>query len=222
MSIAFSCASCDAPLSVRDDLAGRRHRCVNCGSMNIVPELEDADASERAGPAPVRRKNAGVAIFYRALVVGCLLMFALTAFTATVLIAGSGNVEPPEEVLVNGVKITTGMIRRTNRVREPRPVLGKIHRVTLTKGQSYVIDQESNELDSYLILLDAQGKVVSEDDDGGGNFNARIIFRPAETGEYRIIATSFKGGQTGAYKLTIREDDGKAARAPCRTGPECR
>jgi hypothetical protein len=211
MSIAFSCVSCDAPLSVRDDLAGRRLRCTNCGSSNTVPELDQTEASEPIGRASIRRMNSGVAFFYRALVVGGILVFVLTAFTATVLIAGSGQPEPAEEVLVGGVKTTNGVIGKNSKIKEPRPVLGKVHRVTLKKGQAYVIDQESNELDSFLILVDGHGKIVSEDDDGGGNFNARILFRPAETGEYRIVATSFKGRETGAYKLTIREDDGKAA-----------
>ena len=211
MSIAFSCAACDAPLTVRDELAGRRLRCTNCGSSNMVPELDGAEASATTGQASFARTNAGVAAFYRILIVGGILIVALTVFTATLLIAGSAPVLPIEEVLVGGVKTTTGVIRRSDRIKEPRPVLGKVHKVTLKKDQSYVIDQESTELDSYLLLVDATGRIVAEDDDGGGNLNARIIYRPLDAGEYRIIATSFNRAQTGNYKLSIREDDGKAA-----------
>ncbi|HEX3313920.1 MAG TPA: hypothetical protein VHR72_03460, partial [Gemmataceae bacterium] len=210
MSIAFSCAACDARLTVRDDLAGRRLRCTNCGSSNVVPELDAEEASEATGQASFAPTNAGVAAFYRLLIVGSILLFALTAFTATVLIAGSAPPQPIEEVLVGGVKTTIGVLRLSDRVREPRPVLGKVHKVTFKKNQSYVIDQESAELDSYLILVDANGRIVAEDDDGGGNLNARIIYRPQEEGQYRIIASSLGGKSTGGYKLTIREDDGKA------------
>ena len=210
MSIAFSCTACDAPLTARDKLAGRRLRCTNCGSSNVVPELDDPDTSEESGGAKSAPRNAGVVAFYRILIVGSLLIVALTVVTATLLIASSAPVLPAEEVLVGGVKTTTGFIRQSDRVKDPGPLLGKVHKVTFKKEQSYVIDQESTEMDSFLFLVDANGRIVAQDDDGGGNFNARIIYRPLEAGEFRIIATSLNKQQTGSYKLTIREDDGKA------------
>src|SRR5262249_34114088 len=43
----------------------------------------------------------------------------------------------------------------------------------------YIIDmkkRDNGSLDSYLYLLDSKGKIVAQDDDSGGQLNARIIF----------------------------------------------
>ena len=89
---------------------------------------------------------------------------------------------------------------------------GKKHKVfvaTFEKGITYRIDMESAEVDSYLRLYDSSGKLVREDDDGGGGLNARITFKAEETGTFRIHATHYAAKQTGAFKLTIRREDGK-------------
>ena len=216
MSISFSCPSCDASLNVREELAGRRLRCAHCGSSYTVPELDELDMPESASESDtgdgkaIRRDNAGVAVFYRLFAVGCILVVVMTGATTAALFVAAAPIEPAEEFLVGGVRTTNGVIGPFDRLREPKRVLGKLHKVTLKKDQSYVIDQVSNQLDSYLILVDAKGRTVAEDDDGGGNLNARIIYRPSEEGEFRIIATSFLKKDTGPYTLTIREDDGKA------------
>ena len=59
------------------------------------------------------------------------------------------------------------------------------------------------------MLSDATGKKLAEDDDSGGGLNARIVFRAAQAGTYRLQATSFNGG-AGAFTLTVREQ----AKAP--------
>src|SRR5262249_3493053 len=49
------------------------------------------------------------------------------------------------------------------------------------------------------------GKQLAADDDSGGGTNARLLFRPAQGGTYRVIATVFpRGPGTGAYTLTVR------------------
>ena len=87
-----------------------------------------------------------------------------------------------------------------------------VYQVKLAAGKTYVIDMVSPDqkaLDPFLILLDAVGKKLAEDDDSGGGLNARITFRAAKAGTYRIQATSFNGG-AGAFTLTVREQ----AKAP--------
>ena len=81
----------------------------------------------------------------------------------------------------------------------------KIHDVKLTKDVTYIIEMESAEIDSYLIVEDAKGKKVAEDDDGGGFPNARIVFKAPESGEYRILATTFKTDESGRYTLSVRK-----------------
>jgi hypothetical protein len=59
----------------------------------------------------------------------------------------------------------------------------------------------SSDFDAYLVLLDSKGALVDEDDDSGGNTNARITHTLA-AGTYYLVAKPF-GGYTshGAYTL---------------------
>lgn len=86
------------------------------------------------------------------------------------------------------------------------PVLGKpaqVHMVKMTANKTYVVDLESAEFDTYLRILDAGGKKLAEDDDGGEGLNARIRFTAPRDGNYQIVATRFGSGQ-GNYLLKIR------------------
>ncbi|MEI7684693.1 MAG: PPC domain-containing protein [Planctomycetota bacterium] len=90
----------------------------------------------------------------------------------------------------------------------PSPVRnrpGKTHAVDLKKGVSYVIDLISPNFDCYLILQDARGVVLAQDDDGGENLNSRIRFTPPENGSFRLIATTFNG-QVGGYTLRVTQE----------------
>jgi hypothetical protein len=81
------------------------------------------------------------------------------------------------------------------------------YQVKLVAGKRYVIDMVSPDqkaLDPYLVLSDAVGKKLAEDDDSGGGLNARITFRADRDAIYRVVATSFNAGH-GAFTLTVRE-----------------
>jgi WD40 repeat protein/tetratricopeptide (TPR) repeat protein len=81
-----------------------------------------------------------------------------------------------------------------------------VYQVKLAAGTAYVIDLVSPDqkaLDPYLVLRDATGERLAEDDDGGGGLNARLVFRPTQDGVYRLEATSFNAG-SGAFTLTVR------------------
>lgn len=75
----------------------------------------------------------------------------------------------------------------------------------LTKNTKYVIDMISKQFDSFLRLENAFGKQLAQDDDSGGNNNARIHFTPPEDGIYRIYATTFNQ-KLGLFDLKVRED----------------
>jgi outer membrane biosynthesis protein TonB len=81
----------------------------------------------------------------------------------------------------------------------------KVHELRLVAGKTYQIDMVSNQIDSYLRLEDSARQRLAEDDDSGGFPNAHIIFSCRRTGTYRIICTTFQGGATGAYTLTVLE-----------------
>jgi hypothetical protein len=82
----------------------------------------------------------------------------------------------------------------------------KIYTVKLSAGKTYQIDMESEDLDAFLRLEDAAGKRLAENDDvSPDNLNARIVFKCQTDGTYRIIATTFDDGETGAFLLKIRQ-----------------
>ena len=80
----------------------------------------------------------------------------------------------------------------------------KMHAVKLDKETTYQIDLVGYGIDTYLRLLDEHGKVLAEDDDSGGNLNARIRHTTTKAGLYFIVATTFAGGE-GAYTLSIHK-----------------
>ncbi len=86
----------------------------------------------------------------------------------------------------------------------------KVYKVELLAGTTYVMDLQSADFDAYLRLEDKDGTPVAEDDDGGGDRNARIRFTPTRTGEYRVIATTFRGG-SGVYNLHVEKITGPRA-----------
>jgi hypothetical protein len=80
----------------------------------------------------------------------------------------------------------------------------KTFTIRLAKGKSYRIDMRSKDVDPYLRIEDSAGKELAHDDDSGGDRNARIEFACPEAGEYRILATTYRGG-TGRFTLTVNE-----------------
>ncbi len=80
--------------------------------------------------------------------------------------------------------------------------------VMLQAGQAYVIEMNRLGLgvfDPYLVLRDSAGAQVAEDDDGGGEQNARILITAKESGLHEIWATTCDPGQTGDFRLIVAE-----------------
>jgi len=85
----------------------------------------------------------------------------------------------------------------------------KVHTVKLEAGKTYRIDLSSKKFDTYLRLENSDKKRLAQDDDGagGGSLNSRIVFTVPkdQAGEYRLIVTSYKAGDTGEYLLAVNE-----------------
>lgn len=71
------------------------------------------------------------------------------------------------------------------------------------QGQTVHINLTSSDFDSYLFLVDANGDVIAEDNNSGGNLNARIVTELPEDGAYYVIVNSRNSEGRGRYRLTI-------------------
>lgn len=81
----------------------------------------------------------------------------------------------------------------------------KVYTLDMVAGKTYQIDMTKNDnaFDPFLRLEDSAGKHLTQDDDGGGNLNARILFNCQQTGQYRVVATCLFG--TGNFTLQVVE-----------------
>jgi hypothetical protein len=92
----------------------------------------------------------------------------------------------------------------------------KAYPITLKSGKFYMIDMVRKKtsaagMDPYLYLEDTMPKtpmqkVVANDDDSGGDLNARIVYQATKNGEFRIIATSLNK-TPGEFTITVREQE---------------
>jgi hypothetical protein len=72
-------------------------------------------------------------------------------------------------------------------------------------GRTVTIELRSEEFDTYLQLLDAQGNRLAEDDDSLGNLDSSIVFRLPATGMYQIVVNNFSDERrSGLYTLSLR------------------
>lgn len=95
----------------------------------------------------------------------------------------------------------------------------KKYTVKLAKDKTYLIDLVSTDFDAYLRLLDKAGNQLAEDDDSGGNLNARIVHSIDKDGDYQIVVTSFDG-QLGKFSLKVREFVLKGEEKPREVGKD--
>jgi hypothetical protein len=77
------------------------------------------------------------------------------------------------------------------------------YEVDLEEGDQVAIDLSSEDFDSILLLLSADGSTVAENDDGpDGSTNSLLFARITETGKYIIRVRAF--GETGSGKFKLK------------------
>lgn len=75
--------------------------------------------------------------------------------------------------------------------------------IFLNKGDQVAIDLTSENFDSILILLFADGSIIAENDDGpNGDTNSLLFARITESGKYIVRVRAF--GKTGGGKFTLK------------------
>ncbi|HYJ52093.1 MAG TPA: caspase family protein [Allosphingosinicella sp.] len=71
------------------------------------------------------------------------------------------------------------------------------------RGQRIQIDLASDAFDSYLVVTGPEGFNLANDDaEGSSALHSRIVVQFPTDGAYRVSATTFRAGETGAYRLT--------------------
>ena len=73
----------------------------------------------------------------------------------------------------------------------------KLYSIRMEANRTYHIDMMSDQIDSYLILVDDTKAEIADDDDSGGGQNAHLAFKARRTGVYQIQATHFAGPDNG-------------------------
>jgi len=96
-------------------------------------------------------------------------------------------------------------------------------KVTLTAGSQYTIDvkgaatDDGTLADPYVVLRDANGTYLSQDDNNGDGANGRIVFTPSTSGNYFVEARSFATNPSGTYTVGLSQTSGGGGTTPPTT-----
>ncbi|MEM0962685.1 MAG: DUF4344 domain-containing metallopeptidase [Bacteroidota bacterium] len=88
-----------------------------------------------------------------------------------------------------------------------------------TPGETVAVTLRSRDFNAYLSVGTLEGEdveIVGRDDDGAGGTDARVQFTVGAGGLHAIQANSLRGGETGAYTVTVERVQAQA-QAPGRT-----
>jgi CHAT domain-containing protein/uncharacterized protein HemY len=107
---------------------------------------------------------------------------------------GMAQERPNEQVM-------TGQLTEESDRLEGNGVYYRIHQLTGRPGSSLLITLESEDFDAVLVLVNAAGNGVAEDDNSGGGTNARFAVRVPDSGEIAIAVTTKNSGAIGRYRL---------------------
>jgi hypothetical protein len=83
-----------------------------------------------------------------------------------------------------------------------------LYRFQAREGERVVIEMRSDGFDTYLVVGDQSSGIfnpLAQDDDSGGDYDARIRFTAPRTGTYWIVAQAFAEYGEGSYTLALTE-----------------
>jgi serine protease Do len=73
------------------------------------------------------------------------------------------------------------------------------------QGQSITVSMESEDFDTYVIVIDANDRVIAQNDDASPqNTNSVVTVTLPEDGTYRVIANTYDRTGSGRYTLEVR------------------
>lgn len=79
-----------------------------------------------------------------------------------------------------------------------------------TAGESIRVEMSSEDFDTFVALTTPGGDVIDNDDFEGSTARSVVELELPETGRYRVAATSYGAGETGAYRLLVDARSGPA------------
>ncbi len=85
-------------------------------------------------------------------------------------------------------------------------------------GQRLSVIMRSSDFDAYLMIRGPANFEHDNDDSGDDGTNAALDVRLPADGTYSITATSYEGGQTGRYSLSVDDPRRGSGRAPSSGG----
>ncbi|HEV8264395.1 MAG TPA: pre-peptidase C-terminal domain-containing protein [Gemmatimonadales bacterium] len=81
-------------------------------------------------------------------------------------------------------------------------------------GQRVAFDLTSSAFDPYLMVIAPSGDKKENDDFNGSSSRSRLELALEETGTYRVVVTSYKKDEAGAYELRIETGAAAGAGSP--------
>ncbi len=87
-----------------------------------------------------------------------------------------------------------------------------------TRGETVTVDLRSNDFDPYLMVIDPDDKQTENDDHEGDARRSLVTLVLPRDGTYRVVVTSYRSGETGAYTVNILRGTGAGAGAVASGG----
>ena len=143
-----------------------------------------------------------------------LEVFVAALFACTP--AEDRSVRGPEPPILEPGQTVTGAITpdtvevTTDRLQADHPdapARGVTYRLRVEEAGTYFVDLRSVTLDAYLVLWDAEGKVIAEDDDGLYGSQSRLAGLELGPGRTYLLSACALHGDTGSFDLLLERGD---------------
>ena len=79
------------------------------------------------------------------------------------------------------------------------------------RGERIDLRLSSEQFDPFLVVTGPEGFALSNDDENGGSLDSRLVLELPADGAYRVAVTSFRSGESGAYRLQASQPPQGAA-----------
>jgi len=79
----------------------------------------------------------------------------------------------------------------------------KMYAFVGNKGDTVAVNLMSDDFDANIVLADASGNRLANNDDGGGNCNALVTYVLPQAANYRVYANSNAPAELGEYRLSL-------------------